>query len=103
MTSQKPCADNKSTNRRFGTARDAWQQNQDEAVEEKRYNQGRSVAEAQVFEDEFEGAEGDGGVRDPTEFDVLPARSQKCEDEGERAVHDRANHGEARRSQFKAA
>lgn len=84
-------------------ARDAWEQNEDEAVEEKRYNQGRSVAEAQVFEDEFEGAEGDGGVRDPTEFDVLPPRSQKCEDDGESAVHDGAYHGEARRSQLEAS
>jgi hypothetical protein len=62
------------------------EQNKNQSIEQERDHQGCGLAEAQIFEQEFERSEGDGGVGDPHELGAMPTGSQEPEDESQDAV-----------------
>ena len=55
------------------TPREPRKKDQHQTVEEERDDHGGGVAEAEIFEEKFQCADGDGSVGDPSEFDAMPA------------------------------
>jgi hypothetical protein len=76
---------------------------QHQTVKEERDNHGSGIAEAEIFEEKFQGTDGDSSVGNPPEFDAMPARAEKAQSEGEGAVHDGADDGETRGVELEAA
>ena len=88
---------------RGASTRKPGEQDQNQAIEKERDDQGRGVAEAQVFKKKFQSSERDGGIGHPAEFDVVAAGAKQSQGESEGAIHDGADHGKTGGARLQAS